>query len=106
MKRGFVLLVSLLVFWAFFYCNGFTETKKKDINTATVEELIMVKGVGNKKAELIVEYIKNKGRINDMDELLDVKGIGMHTLHNIKELFEVNPFKEEVTAKDNADSSH
>ncbi len=106
MKRGFVIIVSLLVFWAFFYGNGFTETKKKDINTATVEALVQVKGIGQKKAELIVEYISSRGRIEDMEELLEVKGIGLSTLGKIKELFEVKPLDKEAFKKSDADSSH
>ncbi|NOY63787.1 MAG: helix-hairpin-helix domain-containing protein [Nitrospirae bacterium] len=106
MKRGFVLLVTLLVFGVFSVGYGLAEVSKRDINTATVEDLVQVKGIGQKKAELIVKYISSRGRIEDMKELLEVKGIGQSTLEKIKELFEVKPLDKEAFKKSDADSSH
>lgn len=57
----------------------------KDINTATIEELQVVKGLGPKTAQKIVD-----GRpYQSMDDLLKVKGIGPKTLEKIKEHFVV-----------------
>jgi competence protein ComEA len=62
---------------------------KKDINNATVEELMAIKGIGRKRAESIVRYIKEKKGINNMDELLELRGIGEKTLERLKEFYEV-----------------
>lgn len=106
MKRGFVLFISLFVFWAFSGGYALAEVSKRDINTATVEDLVQVKGIGQKRAELILKYISSRGRIEDMKELLEIKGIGQSTLEKIEELFEVKPLDKEAFKKSDADSSH
>ncbi|GEM_PF-2395789 len=106
MKRGVVLFVTFLLVSVFIAGYGKTENLKRDINTATVEELVQVKGIGQKKAGLIVEYIRSRGRVEDMNELLEVKGIGQSTLEKIKELFEVKPLDKEAFQNSDADSSH
>ena len=47
-----------------------------DINTATAEEFVKVKGIGEKKAERIVAYRNEHGKFKSVDELKNVKGIG------------------------------
>lgn len=82
-----VLMISLvLVFVGSF--AAFAE-EKRDINKATVEELIAVHGIGEKKARAIYEYIKSVNGVKDMDELLNVMGIGKKTLTELKKTFEV-----------------
>ena len=56
-----------------------------NINTATLDELKELKGVGEVKAEKIVEYRKENGDFKSVDELTNVKGIGKGTLENIKD---------------------
>lgn len=52
-----------------------------DINHASVEELSEVmKGIGPKKAEAIVEYREKHGPFKTANDLLNVKGIGPSTL--------------------------
>ncbi|AKE52371.1 ComEA family DNA-binding protein [Kangiella geojedonensis] len=52
-----------------------------NINTATTSQLAAVmKGVGLKKAEAIIEYRKKFGPFKSIDELTAVKGIGSKTL--------------------------
>jgi competence protein ComEA len=46
-----------------------------NINTATVEELKTLKGVGQKRAEAIVKYRKEHGKFKDVYELAKIKGI-------------------------------
>lgn len=60
-----------------------------DINTATLENLTMVKGVGQKKAKAIRNFIESNNGISDLNELLTIKGIGKKTLAKIEELFYV-----------------
>ena len=47
-----------------------------NINTATVEELTDLPGVGEVLAERIVAYREEHGRFRAAEELMEVKGIG------------------------------
>ena len=51
-----------------------------NINSADVQELTKLKGVGEKKAEAIVAWRKENGNFKSVEQLLDVKGIGEATL--------------------------
>ncbi|NOY39098.1 MAG: DNA-binding protein [Nitrospirae bacterium] len=63
--------------------------QKKDINNTTLENLTSVKGIGEKKASVILGYLQEHGPVKEMDELLKVKGIGEKILEKIKEEFEI-----------------
>jgi len=56
-----------------------------DINTASAEEFVKVKGIGEKKAERIISYRKEHGNFKNVDELKNVKGIGEKIVSIIKE---------------------
>jgi competence protein ComEA len=56
-----------------------------DINTASAEEFVKVKGIGAKKAERIISYRTEHGKFNSIDELKNVKGIGEKIVSIIKE---------------------
>ena len=71
MKKLFFLFFSTLAF------------ASVDINNASVKELTTLKGIGNKKAEAIVEYRKTHC-IKNIDELTKVKGIGKKTVKKNK----------------------
>ena len=52
-----------------------------NVNTATAEEIAEgLKGVGLVKAEAIVEYRNANGTFTHVDELVNVKGIGVRTV--------------------------
>lgn len=55
-----------------------------NINTATLEELQTIKGIGKKKAEAILQYRKEHGTFRTKEELLQVKGIGKKALEAIE----------------------
>jgi len=55
-----------------------------DINTASAEEFVKVKGIGEKKAERIISYRNEHGNFNSIDELTNVKGIGKKIVAIIK----------------------
>ncbi|HHP7909793.1 ComEA family DNA-binding protein [Acinetobacter baumannii] len=46
------------------------------LNQATVSEFQQLKGVGEKKAQAIVEYRQKNGSFKNIDEIKNVKGIG------------------------------
>lgn len=57
-----------------------------DINTATVDELVNnLNGVGQKKAEAIIEYRNKNNGFHDISELLEVNGIGEKIIEMNKE---------------------
>ena len=55
-----------------------------NINTATVEELTELDGIGEELARRIVEYREQNGSFINTDELLNVEGIGDKTLEDIR----------------------
>ena len=55
-----------------------------NINTATLEELQTIKGIGKKKAEAILQYRKEHGTFRTKEDLLQVKGIGKKALEAIE----------------------
>jgi len=52
-----------------------------NVNSASAEEIAdSLKGVGLSKAEAIVSYRKDNGQFKHVDELINVKGIGIRTV--------------------------
>ena len=58
---------------------------KVNINTATVEEIKTLKGVGEKKAEAIIEYRKKNGSFKTKEDLMKVRGIGKKLFESFQE---------------------
>ena len=56
-----------------------------NINTATISELSLLPGLGEKTAKGIIEDREKHGRIKSLDELLKVKGIGKAKLSKIRD---------------------
>jgi competence protein ComEA len=52
-----------------------------NVNSASAEEIAdSLKGIGLSKAEAIVNYRKSSGQFKHVDELVNVKGIGIRTV--------------------------
>jgi len=56
-----------------------------DLNTATVEQLQLLDGIGSVRAQAIVDYRRLHGPIERVDDLLDIRGIGEKTVGGIRE---------------------
>lgn len=59
-----------------------TSVNKININTATKEELITLNGIGETRAQEILDYRENK-KFQTKEELMEVKGIGNTTYQKI-----------------------
>ena len=66
-----------------------------NLNTATVDQLETLPGVGQKTAELIVEHRTKNGAFKRIEELMNVKGIGEKSFLKLKPLITVTPPKPE-----------
>lgn len=62
---------------------------KLDINKASAEQLTALPGVGIKKAEQIVKYRELNGDFNSVEELVNVKGIGVKMVAKIVDLVSI-----------------
>lgn len=60
-------------------------TKLININTASAEELVLLKGIGLEKAKKIIEYRTTIGKFDTIEQLAEVKGIGVNTVNKNKE---------------------
>jgi competence protein ComEA len=74
-----VILASIMFFS--FTFNAFSAV---NLNTATVDQLEALNGVGPAKAQAIVEYRKKNGNFKSVDDLNNVPGFGDKTLKKLK----------------------
>jgi competence protein ComEA len=61
-----------------------------DLNRADVETLMTLPGIGETKAQAIVDYRTNYGSFQTVDDLLLVSGIGESTLEGLRDLVTVD----------------
>ena len=61
------------------------ENSKININTASLDELDNINGIGPSKAKAIIEYREENGGFKSIEDIKNVSGIGEGTFLKIKE---------------------
>ena len=64
-----------------------------NINTADKELLMSIKGIGEKRAEAIIAYRDKNGPFKSIDQLADVKGVGMFFIDSNRDVLVVKDKK-------------
>lgn len=71
-----------------------------DIDEATPEDLDAIPYVGPSLADKIIEFRAKRGKITNLDELLDVKGIGPKKLERIRPYLKGDARSRETRSKE------
>jgi competence protein ComEA len=66
-----------------------TESKKININKASIEELSTLYGVGEVKAKAIIEYREKNGGFKSIEDLGNVDGIGSKTVDKLRDKVDI-----------------
>lgn len=62
-----------------------TKPTKISINKANKEQLMTLNGIGESKAEAIIEYRNTKGKFTKLEDIMNVSGIGESAYSKIKD---------------------
>ena len=80
-----VVLVAVAVLFALNASAWAAEVEKININTASAEELVTLEKIGPKLAESIIEFREKNGPFEKPEDIIKVKGIGEKTYELIKD---------------------
>ena len=61
------------------------QSNKININTASKDELLLLTGIGESKADKIIEYREKNGGFKSIEDILNVSGIGQSVFEKIKD---------------------
>lgn len=84
-KTGLILCIAVVMVMVFSVPSWSGNTGKINLNKATVEELVQLKGIGQKYAERIVEFREKNGPFKKTEDLMNVPGIGTKILEKNKD---------------------
>lgn len=62
-----------------------------DLNTATVDQLMSLPGIGEDRAYAIIEYREQNNGFRSIDELKNIDGIGDMTFDKLQDLVTISP---------------
>ncbi len=99
MKKCNLICIALLTLSVVFSINPVFAAEKKskaavkveqqlnsaiDINSAGVDDLVQLPGIGQKTAERILSYRQENGKFQSIEDLMNVKGIGQKKFNKLK----------------------
>lgn len=70
--------------------SGIDSDGRVNLNTATIEELTTITGIGETRAKAIIDYRTEAGGFSSTEEITNVSGIGEATYEKIKDSIRVN----------------
>ena len=88
-KRFLSVVVVISMVMAVIPFVAAQDVKKVNINKATIEELVQLKGIGQKYAKRIVDFRDKNGPFKNIEDIMNVKGIGPKKFELIKNLITV-----------------
>lgn len=89
LNKIFAIAVVIAVIFAFVPVVVAQENAKININKASAEELVKLKGIGEKQAAEIVAYREKSGPFKTLEDFKKVKGIGDKKYEQLKDKISV-----------------
>ena len=65
-------------------CNPLVFGRKVNVNTAPMEHLLLLPGIGPTKAQRLLDWRKAHGSFSQLEDVLQVQGIGPKTLRKLQ----------------------
>lgn len=100
MKRKSWIICGLIAAWGLLAPAVLMAAERVNVNTATIEELQAVKGIGEATARRIVDYRQAHGDFKSLDELSQVKGIGEKKAEKLANQLSVGAAKGKLAEKE------
>ncbi len=89
-RKKLMVVLTAVLFLALCSAVPAWSQEKVDINTATAEQLIQLKGIGPKTADKIIEYREANGAFKAPEDIIKVPGVGQKVFENNLELITVS----------------
>ena len=85
-SRKHIVMAMVVCILLGFASSGWTAegTGKVNINSASVEEMSQLRGIGPAIAQWLVYYRDANGNFRSVEDIVNVRGIGVKTFENIK----------------------